>query len=75
MRLPCTNKQCTPSVSSSADKRGVPKVDNTNIDRSIATIHATVLGCLRRRAAGAPLFDPASGTCKPVLEEYLRCRR
>eukprot|EP00887_Chlorella_sp_A99_P008070 scaffold12.g8070.t1 len=58
----------------SADKRGVPKVDNTNVDRSIATIHATVLGCLRRRAQGEALFDPASGMCKPVLEEYLRCK-
>lgn len=33
-----------------ADKRAIPKVDNTNVDRSVATIHATLLGCLRRRA-------------------------
>jgi hypothetical protein len=25
-------------------------VNNTNVDRSVATIHATVLGCLRRQA-------------------------
>ena len=25
----------------------IPKVDNTNVDRSVATIHATVLACLR----------------------------
>ena len=30
-----------------ADKHQVPKVDNTNVDRSVATIHATVLACLR----------------------------
>ena len=33
-----------------ADKHCVPQVDNTNVDRSVATIHATVLGCLRRMA-------------------------
>ncbi len=33
-----------------ADKHAVPKVDNTNVDRSVAAIHASVLGCLRRRA-------------------------
>ena len=30
-----------------ADKHMIPKVDNTNVDRSVATIHATVLACLR----------------------------
>ena len=35
-----------------ADKRAIPKVDNTNVDRSVATIHTTVLGCLRRVVAG-----------------------
>ena len=30
-----------------ADKHQIPKVDNTNVDRSVATIHATVLACLR----------------------------
>ena len=34
-----------------ADKHAVPKVDNTNVDRSVATIHATLLGCMRRAAA------------------------
>ena len=30
-----------------ADKHMIPKVDNTNVDRSVAIIHATVLACLR----------------------------
>lgn len=33
-----------------AEKHAIPKVDNTNVDRSVATIHTTVLGCLRRTA-------------------------
>ena len=32
-----------------AEKHFIPKVDNTNVDRSVAAIHATVLGCLRQQ--------------------------
>ena len=32
-----------------ADRHSIPKVDNTNVDRSVATIHATLTGALRRR--------------------------
>ncbi len=32
-----------------ADKHAIPKVDNTNVDRSVATIHTTLVGALRRR--------------------------
>ena len=27
----------------------MPAVDNTNVDRSVAAIHATIVGCMRRR--------------------------
>ena len=33
-----------------AQRHAVPAVNNTNVDRSVATIHATTLGCLRRQA-------------------------
>ncbi len=33
-----------------AQRHAVPSVNNTNVDRSVATIHATVIGCLRRQA-------------------------
>lgn len=47
---------CSPRPA--ADKHGIPKVDNTNVDRSVATIHSTVLGCLRRtaRVRAAPRY-------------------
>lgn len=61
-------------LSSAAARHAVPEVDNTNVDRSVATIHATVLGCLRRQAAGTPLVHAASEQCRPVLEEYLACK-
>ncbi|KAI3425141.1 hypothetical protein D9Q98_008912 [Chlorella vulgaris] len=58
----------------SADKHAIPKVDNTNVDRSVATIHTTVLGCLRRAARGESMLAGTSLSCKLVLEEYLRCQ-
>jgi len=59
---------------SAADTRAVPKVDNTNVDRSVAIIHAAVLGCLRRTSAGNSLIDLKTGRCTALLEEYLGCK-
>uniref|UniRef100_A0ACD5TU00 Uncharacterized protein n=1 Tax=Avena sativa TaxID=4498 RepID=A0ACD5TU00_AVESA len=55
---------------SRADKYLVPKVNNTNVDRSVASIHATVFSCLRRRAAGDQLYDPDTNTVSAVNDEY-----
>ncbi|CAL9074646.1 unnamed protein product [Musa acuminata var. zebrina] len=53
-----------------ADKHLVPKINNTNVDRSVAAIHATVFGCLRRREAGEQLYDPTTNTVSVIHEEY-----
>lgn len=53
-----------------ADKHLVPKINNTNVDRSVAAIHATVFSCLRRREAGEQLYDPHTNTAAMVDEEY-----
>ncbi|XP_068640578.1 P-loop NTPase domain-containing protein LPA1 homolog 2-like [Aristolochia californica] len=53
-----------------ADKHLVPKVNNTNVDRSVAAIHATVFSCLRRREAGEQLYDPTTNTVVLIDEEY-----
>lgn len=53
-----------------ADKHLVPKINNTNVDRSVAAIHATVFSCLRRRDAGEQLYDPTTNTVTVVDEEY-----
>ncbi|KAG2633683.1 P-loop NTPase domain-containing protein LPA1 homolog isoform X2 [Panicum virgatum] len=55
---------------SRADKYLVPKVNNTNFDRSVASIHATVFSCLRRRANEDRLYDPDTNTVALVNEEY-----
>ncbi|KAI3520550.1 hypothetical protein L1887_09999 [Cichorium endivia] len=53
-----------------ADKHLVPKVNNTNVDKSVAAIHATVFSCLRRREAGEQLYDSTTNTVFVVDEEY-----
>ncbi|KAE8767347.1 P-loop NTPase domain-containing protein LPA1 [Hordeum vulgare] len=55
---------------SRADKYLVPKVNNTNVDRSVASIHATVFSCLRRRGTGEHLYNPDTNTAAAVNEEY-----
>lgn len=53
-----------------ADKHLVPKINNTNVDRSVAAIHATVFSCLRRREAGEQLYDSITNTVSVIDEEY-----
>lgn len=53
-----------------ADKHLVPKINNTNVDKSVAAIHATVFGCLRRREAGEQLYDHATNTVAMIDDEY-----
>lgn len=53
-----------------ADKHLVPKINNTNVDRSVAAIHATVFGCLRRREAGEAFYDSITNTVSVIEEEY-----
>ncbi|KAF8050584.1 hypothetical protein N665_1935s0001 [Sinapis alba] len=53
-----------------ADKHLVPKINNTNVDKSVATIHATVFSCLRRREAGEKLYDVGTNTVAVIDEEH-----
>ncbi|KAL6009934.1 hypothetical protein ACLOJK_000365 [Asimina triloba] len=55
-----------------ADKHMVPKVNNTNVDRSVASIHSTIFSCLRKRQAGICLYDAAANTVKVLHEEYCK---
>ena len=57
-----------------ADKHMIPKVDNTNVDRSVATIHATVLACLRHTSQvsshskrNMPFSNAETGVSRSVL--------
>lgn len=53
-----------------ADKHLVPKINNTNVDRSVAAIHATLFSCLRRRQAGEPLYDSTTNQVTVIDDEY-----
>uniref|UniRef100_A0A1J3D5K0 P-loop NTPase domain-containing protein LPA1-like protein 1 n=1 Tax=Noccaea caerulescens TaxID=107243 RepID=A0A1J3D5K0_NOCCA len=53
-----------------ADKHLVPKINNTNVDKSVATIHATVFSCLRRREAGEKLYDTTTNTVAVIDDEH-----
>ena len=53
-----------------ADVHLIPKVNNTNVDRSVAAIHQTTFGCLRRVVKGESLYDAATNTAKIVHQEY-----
>ena len=53
-----TNRHTQRHLVKHADNSLVPKVDNTNVDRSVATIHTTVLRCLARTGTGQSLYDP-----------------
>ncbi|CAN8255038.1 unnamed protein product [Cochlearia groenlandica] len=53
-----------------ADKHLVPKINNTNVDKSVATIHATVFSCLRRRETGEKLYDTTTNTVCVIDDEH-----
>lgn len=53
-----------------ADKHLVPKINNTNVDKSVAAIHATVFSCLRRREHGEQLYDSSTNRVTVIDEEY-----
>ncbi|XXG40187.1 hypothetical protein AAC387_Pa01g0968 [Persea americana] len=55
-----------------ADKHLVPKVNNTNVDRSVASIHSTIFSCLRKRQTGLNLYDMTTNTVKAIHEEYCK---
>ena len=52
------------------DKHLIPKVNNTNVDRSVDSIHATTFNCLRKQARGEHLYDQAKNIVKVIDEEY-----
>ena len=60
-----------------AERHAIPAVDNTNVDRSVAAIHATAFGCLRRLARVRPhclRSCPAewrAGSCACVLKTHV----
>ena len=40
-----------------AEEALIPRIDNSNVDKSIGLIHVTIVRCLRQIAEGAQIFD------------------
>eukprot|EP00002_Diphylleia_rotans_P000328 TRINITY_DN10170_c0_g1_i1.p1 TRINITY_DN10170_c0_g1~~TRINITY_DN10170_c0_g1_i1.p1 ORF type:complete len:626 (+),score=116.57 TRINITY_DN10170_c0_g1_i1:48-1925(+) len=53
-----------------AELHQIPRVDNTNVDRSVATIQATVFDCVKSQCQGGQLFDGRSLKAEVVHRIY-----
>eukprot|EP00798_Chlamydomonas_sp_ICE-L_P001905 gene1905-33319_t len=54
-----------------ADKHLLPKVENTNVDRSVSLIHATIKGSMKRVLKGEKILDPNTNTTSFLHAEFL----
>ena len=53
-----------------AEKRLVPRIDNTNVDKSLGLIHSTIVRCLRKIVKGESLLDDATGKATILCQEF-----
>jgi len=54
-----------------ADIKLIPQIDNTNMDRSLATIHATIFNCLRRHVINEEsYYNKEKDNLEVVHEEF-----
>jgi 2-phosphoglycerate kinase len=53
-----------------ANKYMIPKVNNTNVDRSMSILHSTIFNCIKKWSKGEPLFNKESNQATTVHREY-----
>lgn len=53
-----------------AEKRLIPRVDNSNVDKSLGIIHSTVIRCLRKIAKGESLMDEETNKATILSQEF-----
>jgi 2-phosphoglycerate kinase len=53
-----------------ADEALIPKVDNSNLDRSLGIVHAVIIRVLRRMSEGSLVYDQRRKQCSVVHEEF-----
>jgi hypothetical protein len=53
-----------------AENKLVPIVSNSNLDRSLGLIHATIVKCIRKKSKGVPFFDTELSKACSVYEEF-----
>ncbi|KAN0026001.1 hypothetical protein ACTFIV_006981 [Dictyostelium citrinum] len=54
-----------------ADEHMIPQIDNTSIDRSLATIHGTIFACLKRKVqCGESYYNHETDKMNMLYSEY-----
>ena len=53
-----------------ADEYLIPKVDNSNVDKSVGLVHRTIIRCLRRIAVGERLYDSENNNALKIYEQF-----
>jgi hypothetical protein len=53
-----------------AEKRLIPRIDNTNVDKSLGIIHSTIIRCLRKIMAGESLMDEETNKATVLCQEF-----
>lgn len=58
-----------------ADEVLIPKIDNSNVDRSLGLIHATIVKTLKKMAEGVELYDRMNKRCAVLHELFTMVSR
>ncbi len=53
-----------------AEKALIPRIDNTNVDKSLGLIHSTIVRCLRKIVKGEPLMDESTNKATMLCQEF-----
>ena len=53
-----------------AEKNLVPRIDNTNVDKSLGLIHSTIVRCLRKIVKGELLWDETTSKATNLCHEF-----
>jgi 2-phosphoglycerate kinase len=53
-----------------AEKRLIPRVDNSNVDKSLGIIHSTIIRCLRKISKSESLMDEETNKATILCQEF-----
>ena len=53
-----------------AEKKLIPRIDNTNVDKSLGVIHSTIVRCLRKISKGESLMDQEINKATVLFQEF-----
>jgi len=53
-----------------AEKRLIPRINNTNVDKSLSIVHAVLIKCLRKFSKGESLLDETKNRATVLFKEF-----